>query len=38
MSNNQPTLIAYSVKERGEGKNAIGQKTALHFRTTTAKG
>jgi hypothetical protein len=31
MSNNQPALIAYSVKERGEGKKAIWTKIGAAF-------
>jgi hypothetical protein len=31
MSNHQPTLIAYSVKERGEGKQAIWTRIGAAF-------
>lgn len=38
MSNNQPTLIAYSVKERGEGKKAIWTKIGAAFPHENGKG
>jgi hypothetical protein len=38
MSNNQPTLIAYSVKERGEGKKAIWSKIGAAFPHDNGKG
>jgi hypothetical protein len=38
MSNTQPTLIAFSVKERGEGKQAIWTKIGAAFPHGTGKG
>jgi hypothetical protein len=38
MSNNQPTLIAYSVKERREGKKAIWSKIGAAFPHDNGKG
>ena len=37
-SNNQPTLIAYSVKERREGKKAIWSKIGAAFPHDNGKG
>jgi hypothetical protein len=38
MSNSQPTLIAYSVKERGDGKQAIWTKIGAVFPHGKGKG
>jgi hypothetical protein len=38
MSTTQPTLIAYSVKERGEGKQAIWTKIGAAFAHGKGKG
>ena len=38
MSNTQPTLIAYSVRERGEGKQAIWTKIGAAFPHGNGKG
>ena len=38
MSTTQPTLIAYSVKERGEGKQAIWTKIGAAFPHGKGKG
>lgn len=38
MSTTQPTLIAYSVKDRGEGKQAIWTKIGAAFPHGKGKG
>ena len=38
MSNTQPAFIAYSVKERGEGKQAIWTKIGAAFPHGKGKG